>query len=406
MVRKPPNMQKVLWKREDSCFLYPDRSCIMDLYRPDLLWPWLEEREDTGMRRDKITAAAFAAAAAVLMFSGCSGRQEETAVETAEETAAETEAVESSGEAEAESAKESGPEELVIYDDTEQADDGLTFDDLKNIQFVFSSGAGGWSTLLDIRPDGSFEGEYFDSDMGSTGEGYPNGTVYLCDFKGRFTEPEKIDEHTYAVKIASMEYKQEAGTREIKDSILYEYTDVHGLDGADRILIHLPGTPLESLSEELRSWIGYYDLSAAEETELSFYVLDNEKEQLGFRGWDSFQGVRDFIENTEKWTLKLEEELETDSSLTQTDLNSKSQEIYELWDSALNQLWDVLEKSKTSQEMEKLLSEQRQWIKQKEAAAEDAGAAYEGGTLQSMAVSQKAAELTKERVYELLEYLD
>ena len=56
--------------------------------------------------------------------------------------------------------------------------------------------------------------------------------------------------------------------------------------------------------------------------------------------------------------------------------------------------------------MEKLLSEQRQWIKQKEAAAEDAGAAYEGGTLQSMAVSQKAAELTKERVYELLEYLD
>ena len=287
------------------------------------------------MRRDKITAAAFAAAA-VLMFSGCSGRQEETAVETAEETAAETEAVESSEEAEAESAKESGPEELVIYDDTEQADDGLTFDDLKNIQFVFSSGAGGWSTLLDIRPDGSFEGEYFDSDMGSTGEGYPNGTVYLCDFKGRFTEPEKIDEHTYAVKIASMEYKQEAGTREIKDSILYEYTDVYGLDGADRILIHLPGTPLESLSEELRSWIGYYDLSAAEETELSFYVLDNEKEQLGFRGWDSFQGVRDFIENTEKWTSKLEEELETDSSLTQTDLNSKSQEIYELWDSALN----------------------------------------------------------------------
>ena len=89
-------MQKVLWKREDSCFLYPDRSCIMDLYRPGLLWPWLEEREDTGMRRDKITAAAFAAAA-VLMFSGCSGRQEETAVETAEETAAETEAVESSG---------------------------------------------------------------------------------------------------------------------------------------------------------------------------------------------------------------------------------------------------------------------------------------------------------------------
>ena len=118
------------------------------------------------------------------MFSGCSGRQEETAVETAEETAAETEAVESSGEAEAESAKESGPEELVIYDDTEQADDGLTFDDLKNIQFgIFQRSRGMGLRFLDIRPDGSFEGEYFDSDMGSTGEGYPNGTVYLCDFE-------------------------------------------------------------------------------------------------------------------------------------------------------------------------------------------------------------------------------
>ena len=372
------------------------------------------------MRRDKIAAAALAAAA-VLTFSGCVGRQEETAVEAASE--------ESAGGAETERAEDSKPGGIFIYDDAEtessfaetqkqetqksqkqeteeSPDDDLTFDDLKNIQFVFSSGAGGWSTLLDVRPDGSFEGEYFDSDMGSMGEAYPNGTVYLCDFKGRFTEPEKIDEHTYAVEIASMEYKREKGTEEIKDGILYEYTDVYGLDGADRILIHLPGTPLKSLSEELRSWIGYYDLSAAEETELPFYVLDNETQQYGFRGWDSFQGVRDLIENTEKWTSKLEEELKTDGSLTQADLNSKSQEIYELWDSALNQLWDVLKKSKTSQEMEKLLSEQRQWIQEKEAAAKDAGAPYEGGTLQSMAVSQKAAELTKERVYELLEYLD
>lgn len=364
------------------------------------------------MRRDKIAAAALAAAA-VLMFSGCAGRREETAVETAFE--------ESEDGAETESVKDSESEETFIYDGAEtessfaetqeqeteeRSDSDLTFDDLKSIEFSFSSGAGGWSTLLDIRPDGSFEGEYFDSDMGSMGEAYPNGTVYLCDFKGQFTEPEKIDEHTYAVEIASMEYKREKGTEEIKDGILYEYTDVYGLDGADRILIHLPGTPLKSLSEELRSWIGYYDLSKTEETELPFYVLDNETQQYGFRGWDAFQGVRDLIENTERWTSKIEEELKTDNSLTQTDLNSKSQEIYELWDSALNQLWDVLQKSKTSQEMENLLSGQRQWIQEKEAAAKDAGAPYEGGTLQSMAVSQKAAELTRKRVYELLEYLD
>ena len=203
-----------------------------------------------------------------------------------------------------------------------------------------------------------------------------------------------------------MEYKNTAGTEEIKDGVRYCYSDVYGLDGADRILIHLPGTPLQSLSEELRSWIGYYDLSSSEETELSSYVLNNENQQYGFRGWDSFQGIKDLIDNTEKQTSKLEAELETDSSLTQADLNRKSQEIYEMWDSALNQLWDVLKQSKDSKEMETLTSEQRAWIQEKEAAAKDAGAPHEGGSMQSMVISQKAAELTKERVYQLLEYLE
>ncbi len=360
------------------------------------------------MKRYQITAAVFAGAAA-LAFSGCTKKETEMAAETI----AETEAV---------STTESTAGELSIYDDSqdtetesssagetseaESSEAGLSFEDLKHIQFVFSSGAGGWSTLLDIRPDGSFEGEYFDSDMGSMGETYPNGTVYLCDFKGQFTEPEKIDAYTYAVRIASMEYKNTAGTEEIKDGIRYCYSDVYGLDGADRILIHLPGTPLQSLPEELRGWIGYYDLSLSEETELSFYVLDNENQQYGFRGWDSFQGIKELIDNTAKQTSKLEAELETDSSLTQADLNRKSQEVYELWDSALNQLWDVLKQSKDSKEMEKLTSEQRAWIKEKEAAAKDAGAPYEGGSMQSMVISQKAAELTKERVYQLLEYLE
>lgn len=362
------------------------------------------------MKRHKIAAAVLAAAA--LTFSGCA-REQETGIETTDEPVQESTAGEiliyddaQDAETENSSAEDKETLESDNQGKAEASESGLAFEDLKHIQFVFSSGAGGWSTLLDIRPDGSFEGEYFDSDMGSTGEAYPNGVTYLCDFKGQFTAPEKIDEHTYAVKIASMEYKRETGTEEIKEGVLYKYTDVYGLDGADRILIHLPGTPLESLSEEVRGWIGYYDLSAAQETELPFYVIENENQQYGFRGWDSFQSIRELIDNTEKWTLEIEEELETDSSLTQTDLNRKSQEIYGLWDSALNQLWDVLKKSKTSQEMEVLTSEQRQWIKEKEAAAEAAGAAYEGGTLQFMAVSQKAAELTKERVYELLKYLE
>ena len=43
----------------------------------------------------------------------------------------------------------------------------LSFTEFKNLTFEFSSGAGGWATQLSIHSDGTFAGEYFDSDMGS-----------------------------------------------------------------------------------------------------------------------------------------------------------------------------------------------------------------------------------------------
>ena len=50
-------------------------------------------------------------------------------------------------------------------------------------EFYFSSGAGAWRTELFLQDDGSFNGQYSDSDMGSMGEEYPNGTVYICEFE-------------------------------------------------------------------------------------------------------------------------------------------------------------------------------------------------------------------------------
>ena len=50
--------------------------------------------------------------------------------------------------------------------------EGLTFADLAEYQFEFCSGAGGWATDFTIDSDGHFSGEYHDSDMGVTGDGY------------------------------------------------------------------------------------------------------------------------------------------------------------------------------------------------------------------------------------------
>lgn len=285
-----------------------------------------------------------------------------------------------------------------------EADEDFSFADLTNLQFRFASGAGGWSTLLSIRADGSFSGEYYDGEMGSTGDDYPNGTMYRCDFKGQFTQPVRLNEYTYSMQIAELNYVKEAGTEEIIDGVRYCYSDVYGLDGARDILIYLPGAPLAELPEEFRSWVGYYDLSGTSDTELPFYALNNEVQQYGFSSYNIVDSLKANMTYMETEAASLEASIQKDA-LTQTEYNEKTKELYDLWDSALNEVWDVLKQTQDEETMSRLTAEEREWIAMKEQAAVEAGAEYEGGSMQPMAVNQKAAELTKERVYELLKLL-
>ena len=63
---------------------------------------------------------------------------------------------------------------------SQSRDGALSFADLDGLSFCFSGGAGSWDTTFSIRPDGSFSGEYIDSDMGNRDTAYPGGTVYQC----------------------------------------------------------------------------------------------------------------------------------------------------------------------------------------------------------------------------------
>ena len=91
--------------------------------------------------------------------------------------------------------------------------------------------------------------------------------------------------------------------------------------------------------------------------------------------------------------------------VTQIEMNEKSQELFELWDGALNYLWGELKNVLSDEEFEKLRDEQRTWITQKEEAVEAAGKEVEGGSLYSMVVNTEAAKITEKRVYELYELL-
>ena len=79
------------------------------------------------------------------------------------------------------------------------------------------------------------------------------------------------------------------------------------------------------------------------------------------------------------------------------------EEILSKWDQALNEIYQVLEKQLSKNEMEKLRVEQRKWIENKDKAAKEAAKNYEGGTMDSLEYIASKAGTTKERSYELVE---
>ena len=151
------------------------------------------------------------------------------------------------------------------------------------LAFTFSSGAGGWSTDIFLQEDGTFSGAYYDSDMGSADNDYPNGTVYYCNFGGKLDIVQKLDAYSYTLKLASLE--KEKGKEYIEDGIRYVPSEPYGMERGKNYILYLPDTPLEGLSEEfLMWWPGRYDMQEQERTTLGYYGLYNTDMQYGFFG--------------------------------------------------------------------------------------------------------------------------
>ena len=153
--------------------------------------------------------------------------------------------------------------------------------------FVFSSGVGAWDTQVSIAPDGSFAGTYHDADMGGTGEGYPNGTEYICEFSGQFSQPTKVDDYTWSVQLESLSYDGVPETEEIRDGIRYVCSTPYGVEGGEEFLIYLPGAPVADLPEGFCNWVGtqLVDANNDRATELPFFGLYNVTTQEGFSAY-------------------------------------------------------------------------------------------------------------------------
>lgn len=109
------------------------------------------------------------------------------------------------------------------------------------------------------------------------------------------------------------------------------------------------------------------------------------------------------VAKVEEESERLEQNL-SDTAI-QSEMNEYSGQYYKLWDDELNRLWKVLKNELNDETMKSVLEEQRQWIKEKETAVSEAKALVSGGSAEIMNANMTGGELTRSRVYELLEYL-
>ena len=179
-------------------------------------------------------------------------------------------------------------------------------DELERMTFSFSSGAGGWSTDLVFGEDGSFTGNYHDSEMGEVGEGYPNGTVYGCSFSGRISPVEQVDDHCWKVLVDQI--KEDEASETIEDDIRYVPSDPYGISEGDEMLLYSPGTPVSVLSDDMQFW-AHVNIGENPKTELEDWFLMSEKNDSGFVGYKAVSMIN-------PWQDLTQEELLAESGLS------------------------------------------------------------------------------------------
>lgn len=150
------------------------------------------------------------------------------------------------------------------------------------MEFLFSSGAGGWGTTLTLYEDGTFEGAYHDSEMGDIGDGYPNGSVYVSVFSGKFGEIQKTDAYTWSMTLEELTTQNKPGEEWIEDEIRYVASEPMGVHGGETFLFYTPETPVTALTEDFLSWWPMRYLAEEAPETLSCYGINNLETGDGF----------------------------------------------------------------------------------------------------------------------------
>ncbi len=152
-------------------------------------------------------------------------------------------------------------------------------------EFIFTSGAGAWSTEIELDDDGTFEGQFHDSEMGAIGEGYPNGSYYECEFEGKFSTPVKVSDHVYKMTLESLTLDEPEGKEYIKDGVKHICSGPYGIEDGKTFLIYLPGTHVSELPEGFLFWANVYTDYDNDRLPENFYGIYNVEADAGFGGF-------------------------------------------------------------------------------------------------------------------------
>ena len=163
-----------------------------------------------------------------------------------------------------------------------------TLETLSEYEWSFMSGAGGWATYIRINPDGSFTGDYHDSEIGDAGDDYPDGTIYGCLFHGQLTLGEQVSDYAWSVHVDAVEMDEGQVPEAIEDGVRYVTIEPYGLTAGNDMLLYLPGTPVDELPEDFLLWA---HLIGSDETELANYGLYDEAADTGFIAEEPFEAL-------------------------------------------------------------------------------------------------------------------
>ena len=122
------------------------------------------------------------------------------------------------------------------------------------LNLTFASGVGAWGTVMTLCPDGTFFGDFSDSEMGVVEEDYPNGIRWICSFSGAFEDFVQVDANIYKLTLTHIETANAEGQEWIEDGVKYIAAGPYGLQDGTEFYLYLPSTPVDAISEEMLSW--------------------------------------------------------------------------------------------------------------------------------------------------------